>query len=422
MSDVAEIKSYATRTSGGKYVVGGIELERPFKVRRLGHFGFNFIHYPEAVRFYTDLLGFDISDARNYAERLKPEQAAALKKRGGEPVGCFARYGLDHHAMVLFGRHYREVADPPGRWAPGVTVNQITWQVGSLGEVGDAIKYFKRQNVAVLRSGRDMPGSNWHTYLHDPDGNTNELYWGIEQIGWDGYSKPKSLYHRAYHVAPELPQISEFTEVQEALDKGMTITDGYRHTKKPPAKYDVQGILLPRPFKIVRMGPVRLFAKDLEASADFYIHHLGFVPTEEVDYKGHRCVFLRCATEHTAVALYPLALRAELKLSEHTNCLSIGMQVANYRQLRDARAFLKEQGVTIKELPPELSPGIDYSFLAIDPDGHAVQFYYYMEQIGLEDKPRPASQRRKVTPGEWPEAIEPLSDTFMGEPFLGPWG
>ncbi len=98
------------------------------------------------------------------------------------------------------------------------------------------------------------------------------------------------------------------------------------------------------------------------------------------------------------------------------------MQVANYQQLRDARTFLKEQGVTIKELPLELSPGIDYSFLAIDPDGHAVQLYYAMEQIGWDGKPRPAGERRKVVPGEWPEALGPMSDTYMGEPFLGPWG
>lgn len=422
MDETKESKSYAPLTSGGKYVVGGVELDRPFKVRRLGHFGFNFVHYHEAVRFYTDLLGFDISDARSYADRLKPEQAAELKKRGGEALGCFTRYGSDHHAMVLFNRHYREVVDPPGRWRPGVTVNQITWQVGSLGELGDAIKYFRQQNVSLIRSGRDMPGSNWHTYLHDPDGNTNELFWGIEQIGWDGFSKPKTMYSRAFQVAPDLPQISEFEEIQDALAKGMTVSDGYRYTQKPPAKYDVQGILLPRPFKIVRMSPVRLFAIDLEASVDFYTHHMGFVPTEEITYKGHRCVFLRCGTEHTAVALYPMALRAELGLSEHSNCLSIGMQVANYQQLRDARAFLTEHGVTIKELPPELSPGIDYSFLAIDPDGHAVQFYYAMEQIGWNAKPRPAEQRRKVTPGVWPEALEPMADTYMGEPFLGPWG
>ena len=43
------------------------------------------------------------------------------------------------------------------------------------------------------------------------------------------------------------------------------------------------------------------------------------------------------------------------------------------------------------------------------------------EQVGWDGKPRPASQRRKVTPGAWPKALEGDSDSFMGEPLLGPW-
>ena len=44
-----------------------------------------------------------------------------------------------------------------------------------------------------------------------------------------------------------------------------------------------------------------------------------------------------------------------------------------------------------------------------------------MEQIGCDGQVRPASQRREVDPNNWPEVLEPKSDTFSGEPFLGPW-
>jgi hypothetical protein len=44
------------------YDVGGVLLDRPFKIRRLGHFGFNVDHVDEAFHFYTDLLGFMVSD------------------------------------------------------------------------------------------------------------------------------------------------------------------------------------------------------------------------------------------------------------------------------------------------------------------------------------------------------------------------
>ncbi len=70
----------------------------------------------------------------------------------------------------------------------------------------------------------------------------------------------------------------------------------------------------------------------------------------------------------------------------------------------------------------ELYPGIDYAAHVLDPDGHAVQLYYAMEQIGWNGQPRPKEQRRTVQPGVWPEALAPLSDTYQGEPFLGPWG
>ena len=89
---------------------------------------------------------------------------------------------------------------------PGITVNQITWQVGSLAEVGNAIKWFNERGIKQQRSGRDMPGSNWHTYLYDPDGQSNELYYGIEQIGWNGHSKPRAMYDRGFDKPPELPQ------------------------------------------------------------------------------------------------------------------------------------------------------------------------------------------------------------------------
>jgi hypothetical protein len=76
----------------------------------------------------------------------------------------------------------------------------------------------------------------------------------------------------------------------------------------------------------------------------------------------------------------------------------------------------------IDSMPPELYPGIDYAAHVLDPDGHCIQLYYYMEQIGWDGNPRPRELRRKVAPGAWPETVEPMADAYQGEPFLGPWG
>ena len=85
-------------------------------------------------------------------------------------------------------------------------------------------------------------------------------------------------------------------------------------------------------------------------------------------------------------------------------------------------AFLKSKGVTIRHLPPELFPGIDYSAFALDPEGHAIQLYYYMEQIGWDGRPRPALSRRKVDNEHWPESLDAMSDTYLGPVFQGPLG
>ena len=400
-----------------KFNVGGVWLDRPFKIRRLGHFGFNVRDIKACARFYTDLLGFSISDPLDFGRRIEDEQ---VRKGFDSTVGYFMRHGSDHHSFVVFPKPVLDHMRGPSP-NPDVTINQITWQVGSLREVTSADEWLRGLDNPIRRSGRDTPGSNWHVYPLDPDQHINELYYGIEQIGWDGYSKPDVFHKRGFQETPDLPQISEYDEVEDALKEDTDLGSGYRHRSALEARYDVGGILLPRPFKVVRIGPVRLFVDDMDPALMFYRDRLGMDVTEEITWNGHRCVFLRVNTEHHSMALYPTALREELGLSPHTTCLSFGMQLGDYGQLRDAVSFLGDSGAEIKHLPPELFPGIDYSAFALDPDGHAIQLYYYMEQVGWDGKPRPASQRSQIA-SIWPDAVDPQPDTFAGEPFLGPLG
>ncbi|HZT06578.1 MAG TPA: VOC family protein [Chloroflexota bacterium] len=392
-----------------KYNVGGVLLDRPFKVRRLGHFGFNATNIDACTHFYSDLLGFKISD------------------EGPVGGGHFMRFGTDHHAFAMFNRQAMEAraaasGAPPGR--PDNTINQITWQTQSLSEPVNAVDYLKERGIPIQRTGRDGAGSNWATYFPDPDGHINELYYGIEQIGWDGHSKPAE-YRRPIREKVVLPVKSELEEVEESLaTTGVPFTAGYRHVETMPAIYDVSGVMLPRPFKIVRHGPVCIFVEDVDRATAFYTDVVGLEVTEDSVWQGDRCRFLRCNTEHHSIGLFPKSWRDRLGLSAHTSCMSFGVQVANYQQLRDGVRFLREHGVRVETnlIPPVLYPGIDYCAHAFDPDGHCIQIYYYMEQVGWDGTPHPRSARRQIDPTNWPEVLEPLSDTYKGEPFLGPWG
>jgi catechol 2,3-dioxygenase-like lactoylglutathione lyase family enzyme len=399
------------------YDVGGIELPRPFRIRRLGHLGINCDRLDDALRFYTKHLGLRISDPIDFGSRLPAEDRA----RHPNQRGYFLRNGTDHHSFVIFPRStYDALRGESG--APGVVTNQITWQVGSLRETVDGGNYLRAIGSAITRSGRDTPGSNWHVYPVGPEGFVNELYYGIEQIGWDGASKPGAMHEIRYTEAPVLPHRSESAEIIAALGAGVDVASGNRTFETEDERYDVGGIVLARPFKVVHVGPIRLFVDDVDAAVAFYRDTLGLSVTEEIVWNGHRCTFLRANTEHHSLALYPVAVRAELGLRADSKLFSAGFQLADYRQLRDSISYLRERDITVRELPNALFPGIDYTAFAFDPDGNAVQLYYYMEQVGWDGRPRPASSRRAVAPGAWPERIGALEDTFLGEPYFGPWG
>ena len=42
------------------YDIGGLRYSQPFKIRRLGHFGFNVADLQGGIDFYSKLLGFRI--------------------------------------------------------------------------------------------------------------------------------------------------------------------------------------------------------------------------------------------------------------------------------------------------------------------------------------------------------------------------
>jgi catechol 2,3-dioxygenase-like lactoylglutathione lyase family enzyme len=217
--------------------------------------------------------------------------------------------------------------------------------------------------------------------------------------------------------------MSEAAEIQEALDRGIDIHSGWcpseTHLKETE---DVGGILLPRPFKLTRLGPISMFTERMEEMLPFYTELLGFQVVEETEYLGKRISYLRSGSEHHTFVLADKELRSRIGLSEHTSCLSIGMEVGSYSQLRAAVQHLQQQGHALVDgVPPELYVGADYAAHFRDPDGHLVCLYYYMEQVGWDGKPRPQSKRRKVT-DPWPETLAPLSDTYADQTYMGPLG
>ena len=408
----------AEKTLATTYDVGGIRLDRPFRVQRLGHFGFNVRDQEIALSFYSDLLGLSVTDTVNFGRVFNQTSAT-----GQDPNGYFLRVGADHHNVVLFPQWIQQTR-PGGKRAGNEWISHMAWQVGTLREVSEGSRWLTERQVDVARpAGRDVRGANWNFTVTDADFISNEIYYGMDQIGWDGVSKPPQICpNNEKPPAPDGAVMPDFPMARQAIEQGLDLRGGLHQRPFGEPAFDVAGIMLPRPFRIVRNGPIRLFTRDMEAAAHFYTEVMGLTLTEEIVWQGHRALFLRANTEHHTIALYPLALREELGLRPDSICMAYGMQVGSYRQLKDAVAFLKSKGVTIRHLPPELFPGIDYSAFALDPEGHAIQLYYYMEQIGWDGRPRPAASRRKVDNEHWPAALDAMSDTYLGPVFQGPLG
>ena len=397
----------------GQFTVGGVVLDRPFAISRLGHFGFSVdVPMSECLEFYSNVLGLRISDFRDLSEAVEDP---AIFDGLSDTNGVFLAHGTEHHSFALFPREALERF--VGAAEPDININQITWQVGSLKEVHDAALWFEDLGLTIARLGRDSPGSNWNAYPVNVEGHINEVFYGMEQIGWSGFSKPRTMSVEV-DTLPSLPQSSESDEVISAINSGVDLNSGTRFVDPLPSEHEVEGIVMPRPFKITKVGPARMFVHDIGKMESFYVETMGLKVTERIYHSEHECVFLRANTEHHSIALYPIALRAELGLKRR--CLSFGFQIASYSQLKAATEFLEQRSVKRVSLPKELFPGLGYSAMFEDPDGNLIQLYNYMEQVGWDGRPRPADQRTKLL-NPWPDSLAAESDQDCGEVFLGPW-
>lgn len=378
--------------------VGGLKAEQPFIISRLGHFGYHTPDLAGTIRFLTEDLGLQLSDVDDFTTRV-PE----LPK--DHATGYFVRCAHDHHTLVIGSQMLVDTREPARK---GALVNQLSWQVGSLKQVVDGVDFLDK-NARLRRIGRDAPGSNWHAYAYCPDGYVNEIFYGMEQIGWDGRSKPSSMYDRAFHDLPPLPQISEYQEVEDAKARGDDL-DGYRYDEERPATYDVEGVNLPQPFKLTRLARVCLFVEDPEASLPFYVDTLGLAVTERREVAGAPSIFLRAGDEHHSLALLPASLKGDFGIGA-----ACSFAVASFQQLRDAYDYLSARGVEMPALPEEMSPGISYGFWVKGPENVAIQIVYGAETYD-------AGASLPAAMDALPETIVHGGRRWHDPAFLGPLG
>ena len=150
------------------------DTANPIRIRKFGHIGLYCHELPKMVDFYTRVLGFKVSDVN-------------------EKGLTFLRFGADHHSLVL-------AKMPDGGKAKGAganTLHHIALEVAGVDDLKRIRKYLLAQSVPLHgKIKHEGPGMNYVVDFDDPEGNRVQFFCGMDQIGWDGKSRPKEQWHR----------------------------------------------------------------------------------------------------------------------------------------------------------------------------------------------------------------------------------
>ena len=152
-------------------------VQSPVKVKKIGHVVYRVSDVERSVRFWTEVLGFKESDRNEHGM-------------------VFLRNAADHHTVALVqAEPGAMLGDPNDRAALGM--HHFAMEVSSVDELFEIREFLKARGVTITYEGRRGPGSNPGVEFLDPDGYQLELYADMEQIGWEGKSRPAEFWRRA---------------------------------------------------------------------------------------------------------------------------------------------------------------------------------------------------------------------------------
>jgi catechol 2,3-dioxygenase-like lactoylglutathione lyase family enzyme len=166
-------------------------MSTPVNVKKLGHVVFTVSDIERSTKFWTDIMGFHVSD-RN------------------EIGMVFLRNASDHHTMALVPA--KTQSELPRKDSPAFTI--VPWRSATSRSCSRFATFSAPRACRSYMKGRRGPGCNPGVEFKDPDGFNIELYASMDQIGADGKSRPAEQWSRAKPleeaVAHPLPGVTLF--------------------------------------------------------------------------------------------------------------------------------------------------------------------------------------------------------------------
>lgn len=129
------------------------------------------------IDFYCDVLGMKVADTLTMPADSPYSRAAWL------------RLGTDHHVLSMFELEDAGLPteDPRG---PGRSLHHFAFEMHTFEELREAARTVRERDIPLHGMRTGGPGWQLRLYIWDPEDNQIELYWGLDQIGWDGKSRP----------------------------------------------------------------------------------------------------------------------------------------------------------------------------------------------------------------------------------------
>ncbi len=142
-------------------------MSSAIKPKKLGHLVLKVRDIHESVRFYSEILGLEVSDWI-------------------EEQMVFLRCGSDHHDLGLFQlpKDSSDFDNCSTEGSPGL--EHFSYEVEDYQEVERAVSLLQENDIEIVRGpGKHGPGENIFLVFKDPDGNFVEIYCEMVQVTED---------------------------------------------------------------------------------------------------------------------------------------------------------------------------------------------------------------------------------------------
>ena len=181
--DEAKLKSY------------GRPADMPFRITKIGHVVLNVTDLERSVKFYTEVMGFKVSDV--YPPNMMP---------GGM---VFMRFNPDHHGIALVGALDAQKVNSD--------LHHMAFEVDTLDEVIRARNHLRAHNAQIDFEGRRRAGVQIAVEFRDPDGHRLEIYWGLDRVPSDDKIRPAQEWKGALTLkaAIENPVVGQDTTLKD---------------------------------------------------------------------------------------------------------------------------------------------------------------------------------------------------------------